>query len=169
MLCVLLSIVSAAFKKLPRGERRCAEGGKNPSELRAKWSHNSGSGWPTRRGGFLRLGRSTHHETVLYGTARRTSAARRGIFQRRPLSSLPNPLWTRRPPPQGFLAHYMPLRQPPSPLRRRVYTCDRALPCSPARDEEEKRERERKNDTTKEPKEAERASIKSEGVKRADI
>lgn len=48
MLRVLLSIVSAAFKKLPRGERRCGEkgGNQNPSELRAKWSHNSGSGWP---------------------------------------------------------------------------------------------------------------------------
>lgn len=62
-----------------------------------------------RRGGFLRLDRSTHHEIVLCGTARRKSAAPWDSLEAASFISA-NPLWTRWPPPQGFLAHYMSLR-----------------------------------------------------------
>lgn len=141
--CTIVALCVAAFKKLPRGERRCGEEG--GTKIRASCAPNEvttlAAGGRTRRGGFLRLGRSTHHESVLYGTARGTSAARRGIFQSRPLSSLPNPLWTRPAAPARFSrALYAAATTNTSAFPTTcVRTCDLALPCSSARDDEEKR------------------------------
>lgn len=50
-----------------------------------------------------------HHETALCETARRPSAAPWDLPKAASFISA-NPLWTRWPPSQGFLAHYMPLR-----------------------------------------------------------
>lgn len=117
--------------------------------------------------GFLRLGRGTHHETVLCGTARaRSAASRRGILQRRHLSSLPTPFGRPAAPARLSRALYAAATPPPrvaadsveAPIRDRATVLTLTITIT------KKRGNASGKMTRRRPKEL----LWSEGVKRAD-
>lgn len=159
MLCVLLSIVSEAFKKLPRGknEADCEWVGKKirPSCAPNEVTTLTAGG---RHGAADSFDLVEAHITKLYcmRPRERREGARRavGSFKGGVFHLCQTPFGRARRPRKVFSRALYAAATPPSASStrgRRV--CIHIRVIARYRVHEEKRERERKNDTTKEPKE----------------